>query len=215
MIYTFIFGVVFHNTTPHFASFVFIGLTTWEYFNRTLSGSVKLIVNNRDLVTKVYIPKYILLLSKTYTYLFKMGISLVIAVGLMLFQRVQITWRIIFIIPIIAVLYLVTFGLGMIFMNAGVLFSDLQNLVNIGLRMVFYLSGVFFDIRARLKGTLQFVVLRVNPSAFLMSEMRKVLLDGKLPSFEGLAVWAAIGVILCVIGIRLIHRNENSYAKAV
>ena len=57
LIYTFVFGVVFKNNTPYFASFVFIGLTAWDFFNRMINGSVKLIINNRDLVTKVYIPK--------------------------------------------------------------------------------------------------------------------------------------------------------------
>ena len=78
LIYTFIFGYVFHNKTPYFASFVFIGLTAWDFFNRMVKGSVKLITSNRDLVKKVYIPKYILLLAKSYTYLFKMGISMII-----------------------------------------------------------------------------------------------------------------------------------------
>ena len=95
LIYVFVFGYVFKNNTPYFASFVFIGLTAWEFFNRMVSGSVKLIINNRDLVTKVYIPKYILLLSKSFTYLFKMGISLLITYGLMLFQGVTFSWHII------------------------------------------------------------------------------------------------------------------------
>ncbi|MBR0374879.1 MAG: ABC transporter permease [Mogibacterium sp.] len=215
LIYTFVFGVVFQNKTPYFASFVFLGITTWDYFNRTVSGSVRTIVSNRDLVTKVYIPKYILLISKTYTYLFKMGIALCIAFALMLFQRVPITWRVIFLIPIIFVLYVVTFGIGTILMHAGVGLNDLENLVRIGLRMVFYLSGVFYNIKTRLSGTLQFIVLRANPSAFLMSEMRKVCLEESLPSFEGLFIWLVIGLILCAVGIHLIHKNENSYAKAV
>ena len=100
LIYTFVFGVVFKNNTPYFASFVFIGLTAWDFFNRMINGSVKLIINNRDLVTKVYIPKYILLLSKSFTYLFKMGISLLITFALMLYQGVPFTWHMLFIIPI-------------------------------------------------------------------------------------------------------------------
>ena len=66
LIYTFVFDYVFVNNEPYFASFVFVGLTAWTFFNRMVSGSVKLITNNRDLVTKVYIPKYILLLSKSF-----------------------------------------------------------------------------------------------------------------------------------------------------
>ena len=108
-----------------------------------LTGSVKLIINNRDLVTKVYVPKYVLLLSKSFTYLFKMGISLLITFALMLFQGVPISWHIILIIPIFLVLYIISFGIGMILMHFGVTLNDLGNLTNIALKMVFYLKILY------------------------------------------------------------------------
>ena len=215
LIYTFVFGYVFKNNQKYFSSFVFIGLTAWNFFNRMISGSVKLIVNNRDLVTKVYIPKYILLLSKSFTYLFKMGISLLIAFILMLFQHVPLTWHILLFIPILIVLYIVSFGMGMILMNLGVFFNDLYNLVNIGLKMVFYLSGVFYNIKTRLSGSLGFILLRANPIAFIMNELRKVMLNGKMFSISGLLFWFVIGILLCAIGVHTIHKNENSYAKVI
>lgn len=215
IIYTFVFGVIFKNNTPHFASFVFAGLTVWEFFNRMVTGSVQLISNNRDLVTKVYIPKYILLLSKSYTYLFKMGISLLILLGLMAFQGVNFTPYIFMIIPTIVVLYILCFGIGMILMHFGVLLNDLANLTRIVLRMVFYLSGIFYSIREKLEGPLRHFLLRGNPAAFLMDEMRKSLLEGRWNSFEGLAFWLVIGIILNIIGIMIIHKNENSYAKVI
>lgn len=215
LIYTFIFGVVFKNNQPFFASFVFIGLNAWDFFNRMVSGSVKLIINNRDLVSKVYLPKYILLLSKSYTYLFKMGISLLITFGLMLFQGVAITWHAVLIIPILITLYVISFGIGLILMNYGVTFNDLGNLTNIVLRMVFYLSGIFYNIRDRLHGIVQYILLRGNPIAFCMDELRKVLLENKLPSFEGLTFWLILGIGLCAFGVHIIHKNENSYAKVI
>ncbi|MBQ6583221.1 MAG: ABC transporter permease [Mogibacterium sp.] len=215
LIYTFVFGVVFKNKTPFFSSFVFIGLTTWEFFNRMATGSVRLIINNRDLVTKVYIPKYMLLISKSFTYLFKMGISVCITFVLMFFQRVPLSWHIIFIIPIIIELYLLSFGIGTILMNLGVTLNDLGNLVNIALRMVFYLSGVFYNISERLDGTLAKILLRCNPVAMLMNEMRRVMLMNKLPSFKWLGIWLVISLALCAIGVRMIHKNENSYAKVI
>ena len=193
LIYVFVFGYIFKNNTPFFASFVFIGLTCWEFFNRMLTGSVKLIIGNRDLVTKVYIPKYILLLSKSFT------------------------WHVILIFPILAILYIFTFGLGLILMNLGVTINDLSNLTNIFLRMVFYLSGVFYNINQRLKGRgrLKYYLLRINPAAFFMNELRHVLLWNELPNFKWLGVWLVIGGLLCIYGIHLIHKNENSYAKVI
>ena len=219
LIYTFVFGVVFGNKTAYFASFIFIGLTVWEFFNRMISGSVTLIINNRDLVTKVYLPKYILLVSKSFTYLFKTGISLVISFGLMAFQHVKFSWHIVFILPILSVLYILTFGIGTILMNFGVTVNDLSNLTRIVLRMIFYLSGVFYDISEKLKGMqdgkLSYILLRFNPAAFIMHEMRKVMLENRLPSFEGLAFWLLIGLALCFLGVHMIHKNENSYAKVI
>lgn len=215
LIYVFVFGVVFKNSTPYFASFVFIGLTAWDFFNRMINGSVKLITNNRDLVTKVYIPKYILLLAKSFTYLFKMGISLIITFGLMLFQGVPLTFHILWLIPIFIVLYIISFGAGMILMHFGVTLSDLSNLTNIGLKMVFYLSGIFYNIKERLSGTLGFVLLRANPIAFCMNQLRETMLYGKMISIEGMLFWLIAGLVLCAIGIHVIHKNENSYAKVI
>lgn len=214
-IYVFVFSVIFQNKTPFFPSFVFIGLTMWDFFNRMISGSTKLIINNRDLVTKVYIPKYILLLSKSFTYLFKMGISLVITFGLMIFQGVTFTWYMLLFIPILIVLYIFSFGVGMILMHFGVTLNDLSNLTNIAMRMLMYLSGLFYNIKQRLNGTLSFVLLKVNPIAFLMFQMRTALLDGKMISFKGLGIWLVISLVLCCIGVHMIHKNENSYAKVI
>ena len=102
-------------------------------------------------------------------------------------------------------------------MHFGVTLNDLANLTNIGLRMVFYLSGVFYNISKKLSKspTLVFFLLRLNPIAFCMNELRKVALEQRLPSFEGLGIWLMIGILLCMVGVHVIHKNENSYAKVI
>ena len=215
LIYTFVFGVVFKNKELYFASFVMVGQAAWQFFERMLTGSVKLILNNRDLVTKVYVPKYILLYSKSLTYLFKMFISLGLAFGLMIFQKVPLSWHMIFAIPVIIVLYLVSFGIGLLLMHFGVTLNDLSNLTNIALKMLFYLSGVFYNIRKRLKGRLGYFILRLNPAAFLMDELRKSLIYADMPNFKWLLLWTMVGLILSILGIKVIHKNENSYAKVI
>ncbi len=215
LVYTFVFGYIFKASEEYFAVFIFIGLAAWEFFNRMLNGSVKLITKNRDLVTKVYLPKYILLLSKSFTYLFKLMISFIIAFVLMFFLKVPLTLNILFIIPILIVLYILSFGLGLILMNLGVFFDDLANLVNIGLRLLFYISGVFYSIESRLGSGFSTVLLKANPIAFLMQEFRNTLIYGMHPDFLFLFIWLIIGVLLTILGINLINKNENSYAKVI
>ena len=62
LIYTFLAGVVFGTKADYFPVFVFAGLSLWNFFNKMLVVSVKLVAANRDTVTKVYLPKFVLLL---------------------------------------------------------------------------------------------------------------------------------------------------------
>lgn len=215
LIYTFIVQVVFQTSEPYFPVFVFIGLNTWNFFRMMVSGSVKLVANNRAIVTKVYIPKYILLVSKSFKYLFKTLISFSLVIVLMLIFKVPFTLQILWFIPILAVLYVISFGISTILIHFGIYVEDLFNVVNIVLKLMFYLSGIFYNIRTRVPAPYNAFLLRMNPAAFIMDEFRKILIDGRMPSLTGLSFWFIIGIILTMIGIKIIHKYENSYAKVI
>ena len=57
-----IFGIVFKASEPYFTTFIFIGLTMWNFFNKNVLQSVNMIKRNKAIVSKVYIPKYFLIL---------------------------------------------------------------------------------------------------------------------------------------------------------
>lgn len=221
IIYTFVVQVVFASNQKFFPVFVFIALTSWDFFNRMISGSVKLVVNNRSVVSKVYIPKYILLLSKSFTYLFKYFISFVLLFILMVIFSVPFTWSILWIVPITIVLYIVSFGFATILMHFGVYIDDLANVTNIVLRLFFYLSGIFYDIKTRItKGSflgigMGTLLLRYNPIANIIYEMRVVLLEAGTPNIKWLIGWTIVGIIFTSIGVSTIHKYENSYAKVI
>ena len=99
LIYAFIFGVVFEAREQYFPAFIFIGITAWDFFNRCLTQSVKLLKNNKSIVTKVYIPKFILLISKMFFNGYKMLFSFGIIVIMIIYFRIPITLNILYVIP--------------------------------------------------------------------------------------------------------------------
>ena len=110
LIYTFIVEIVFKTSESYFPVFVFVGLTAWDFFNRMISGSVKLVNSKKSIVTKVYIPKYILLIEKSFVYLFKMFISFCLVFILMIVFKVPFSPSVLYVIPITMVLYIISFG---------------------------------------------------------------------------------------------------------
>ena len=66
IIYTIIFGIVFKASEDYFPIFIFTGITMWGFFSRSVNGSVDTVRRGKDIITKVYMPKYILLLTVSH-----------------------------------------------------------------------------------------------------------------------------------------------------
>ena len=120
MVYSFISIIVFSKSEPYFPVFVFIGLASWQFFEKTVKVSVKLVSNNRSIVSKVYLPKYILILQKMGVQGFKMMISYILVVIMMVGYRIHVGPVILYIIPIFLTLFVITFGFSTILMHFGV-----------------------------------------------------------------------------------------------
>ncbi len=214
LIYTFIFGYVFKSTEQYFPVYIFIGLSMWDFFNKTIKGSVKMIKANKQIISKVYCPKYILLLTRIWVNAFKMMISFGIVILMMVFYRILPTFNVLYAIPILIALGLFTFGCGCFLMHYGVYINDLSNVVSIATRMLFYLTGIFYNVEKRIP-EYGAILNRYNPVAFLISSMRKCLIYSSSPNIGILLAWFVVGLLLSIAGIRKIYKEENSYVKAI
>lgn len=215
LIYTVIFGVVFKASEQYFPVFIFIGITMWGFFSRSVSGSVNTVRNNKAIVTKIYIPKYILLLSKMFVNAFKMLVSFGIVIIMMILFHVHPTMNILYSVPIIIVLFLFTFGLGTILMHYGVYVSDLSYITGIVLSMMMYFAGTFYSISKRIPAPFGEIMEMCNPIAFLISSMRNALLYGMTPSWILLCIWGFISLVMIALGSFTIYSNENAYVKVI
>lgn len=218
-VYWIVFGTLFGRES-NFHIFIFIGLTMWNLFNKTVTANVKVIKKNKSIVTKIYLPKYVLVLVNLGVNLFKMLISWGIVAVLLITAGIAPTFSVLWIFPIVIIMVLITFGVSAIIAHLGVYVEDMTNVVRILLQMLFYLSGVFYDISARLADYPLFaeLVLKINPVAFLSTAAREVLLYGNALvgwNLLTLGIWFAVGFGLSVLGVWLIYRHENSYAKLV
>ncbi len=215
VIYIFVASVVFKSSEQYFPVFIFIGLTVWDFFNKTVNASVKIVSNNRGIVTKIYIPKYILILQKTFVNMFKMAISWLLVFGLMIICKVPFNTTFLWFLPLLVIIYLVTFGISCILLHFGIFVEDLSNVTSLTLRLVFYLSGIFYNLATRVPAPYNKLLLRLNPVAYVINAFRNIFLKGKAPSLIMIGGWTVAGIILIAIGIHIIHKYENSYAKVI
>lgn len=215
LIYTFISIIVFRSNIEYFPVFVFIGLTTWNFFQGTLTSAVNLVRNNRDTVIKVYVPKFVLLITNMGVKTIKFLISFSLVIICMFIYQIPISWNVLFFIPIFMALYLFTFGIATMLMHFGVFVEDLKNLVPIVLRMLFYMSGVFFSLATRVPEPYNKILEEFNPVAAIITFFRDSLMYQKSPDLLLLMIWIILGLIISLIGIRTIYKYENTYVKVM
>ena len=146
---------------------------------------------------------------------FKMFISLLIVVAMLVVWRVPITWNVLFFIPILLTLFVVVFGLGCFLLHYGVFVEDLSNVLNIVLRLLFYLTGVFWSVMDRLPAPYNSYIGKGNPIAFLLTAMRDCVIYEKTPDLPLLLIWFLVGLVISILGVRKIYKNENSYVKVI
>ena len=215
IVYVVVFGQVMGNSVENYATFVFSALLMWNFFNKTINYSVKLVRNNKDIVTKVYVPKFVLLISDMILNMFKLLFSLIVLVPMLVIFKVHIGASILMVIPAYIVLILFAFGVGMIFLHFGVYVDDLSYAVGILLTMLMFLSGIFYDVNASLPEPLGEVMMAINPVAMLIDTMRNALIYNTTANLPLMGVWAMISIVLCYVGIHTVYKNENGYVKVV
>lgn len=214
LLYTFIFGYVFNAREQYFPLFIFIGISMWDFFKSSVTTSVSIIKNNKSVISRVYMPKYILILVRIWVNAFKMMISFGIVFLMMFIFSVPVTFNVLYFVPILATLFLITFGIACYAMHFGVYVTDMSNVINLIMRILMYFTGIFYNVETRIP---RYGVLlnRFNPIAFLTSSMRKCLVYERTPEFVFLLVWLIVGLGLTFLGIRKTYKEENSYIKVI
>lgn len=215
LVYTFMAQVIFGKSEQYFPVYVFIGLQCWNFFSKTVKRSVKLVRANKGIVSKVYLPKIMLIIIQIMVYGFKMAVSFLIVVIMMICYRVPVDWHLLYMIPLFIGLILLTFGCSAILLHFGVYVEDLHNVVTVVLQLCFYLTGIFYSIESSVPVPYNMILLLGNPIAYLIYEIRNCMLYRTTPDMLFYAIWLVVSILLCIYGIRLVYRNENNYVKSI
>lgn len=215
LIYALIFGKMFGSSIENYTSFLFASLLLWNYFNRVTNSSVQLVRIYRGVVSNIYIPKFVLLLSVMVLNLYKLIFSMIVLVPMLLLSRVQFGLCTLLVIPAVLVLILLSFGIGMLLIHFGVYMDDLSYVITILLNMLCFLSGIFYDVIETIPEPFNRFLMVANPVAAVIDTMRNALLYHTASNVVTLVCWGVFGLVLSMIGVHTVYKYENGYIKVI
>lgn len=144
-VFSFVFSVVLKNTIPHFAVYLFSGLLAWNLFSTALGLGARSVVDNSNLVTKVYFPRELLPIASIGT----AGVDMVLqAIVLLLFmvalRAFVFGWNLLLLPLALYDLVVFTGALNLWVASLNVRYRDTQYLVGIALLLWFWVTPVVY-----------------------------------------------------------------------
>jgi ABC-type polysaccharide/polyol phosphate export permease len=215
LLFTFIFGVVLQTTQKNypFTLFYFAGVLPWTFFAGSTNFSVTSLSGNFNLVTKIYFPREIIPLSGVAINFIDYLIGLTVYFLLLLVYQIPLTWNILWLIPLLAMLVVYTTSISLLLAALNVYYRDVKLATTFLIQFLFFATPVIYSIDA--VSNKWKLLLFLNPLTFIVENMRRVTIEGRdIVLWQMLAEMLGV-VVLYLIIYRIFIRIERAFADVI
>lgn len=174
-----VFSTIFKSDIPNFPVYLLSGIVIFNFFTEACGMGLMSIIGNASLITKVYVPKYIYPVSRVFSSVINLLLSLIPLVIVMLLTRTNITFSIL-LIPFALICTLIfCIGMAFILSSAMVFFRDTQFLWNVISLLWMYATPLFYPENI-IPSSFSFI-LKINPMYHFIRFIRITILQGVSP----------------------------------
>jgi lipopolysaccharide transport system permease protein len=193
---------------------VFCGMLPWQFFATALAESGNSLVNNSNLICKVYFPRLVIPASSTATSIVDLVISAGFLAVLMVWYRFVPGPQILFLPVFLVLCFAAALGAGLWVAALMVEYRDFRHIVPFALQIGLYASPVAYASSIVPDQWRPFYYL--NPMVGIIDGFRWAILGGEhtLPWY-GFALCCCVVLLLLLTGIRYFRNTERSFADVI
>ena len=206
-ILNFVFSSIFAargQGTEYYSLQLLVGILMFNFFSEGTNAGMQSLLSKSQLVTKIYIPRWTLILASTLNaaLIYIMNLSVVIA--FFVWKQFLPSFSAIFLFILYsAVIYVIVLSFALLTAPLYVRFRDLSMIWEVLLQVLFYATPVFYSLQMMPVWVQQ--ILLINPIAFIVHFTKEALISGHFPDFWQNAVFlttVAIAAFLSILSYR-------------
>jgi lipopolysaccharide transport system permease protein len=192
--------------------FAYAGMSIWLYVSTSTSTAALSLVDNRELVSKVFFPRGLAPLAAIVPGLVDLGVALPILAALMVAYGVAPGLELLLLPAWIAAAAGVALGVGLWLSALNVKYRDVKHMLGFGLQLWFFASPVVYA-SSLVEGDWRFVYA-LNPMMTVLDGFRWSVAGGPTPGGEAL-VSGLMVLLLLGGGLVFFHRVERYAADLI
>lgn len=212
--YTLIFGELAGLPTGGlpYPVFVLSGLVAWNYFAAVLGAGAASIVEDRQLIGKIYFPRILSPIATALPRLIDLGVELALLAVLMVAYGVAPTAAILAVPAVLVVLVVLAVGLSLGLAALNVEVRDIGLALPFAISMAFYATPVVYA-QDSVGGWLR-TALSLNPMTGLVDLFRWATVGASFPPAVDL-LSAATGLVGILVSLVVFQQLERRFADVV
>ncbi|PAD30611.1 ABC transporter permease [Paenibacillus sp. 7523-1] len=209
VILTLIFSSLFGNQIDNFPLYMISARLVFEFFSTATNGTMKSIVDSSDLIKKVYIPKYLITISKVLAEFIIFLISLIDLLVVMFITGTDVTINFIYVPLYLVLLLIFTTGVSLMLSTITIFFRDVEHLYGVFVMTLMYFSAIFYP--ADIVPEKYRFILELNPIYQFISGFRQIVYYGQPIELDNIVYCFVAGVLSLVIGLFVFEKNQHKF----
>lgn len=203
---------------PHYPIYLLLGIVMWSFFTEMTGQSLGSIVGRGDLIRKIRIPRWIIIVSASVSALINLGLNLIVVAVFLVINQVDVTWSALLLPLSLLQVYLLGLGLSLFLAAAFVRFRDLGNIWDIIVQAGFYLTPILYPLSMIPNEFFQKVLL-MNPMAQAIQDARyNVVTHDTVTTWSLVSGWKAalplvVVVLVLVAGVLYFKKHARTFAE--
>lgn len=161
------------NEIPNYPIYLFVGIVLWQFFTEMTQQSLGSIVGRGDLIRKIRIPRWLIIVSTSISALINLSLNMIIVVLIALVTGMDFLKTSIFLPLFIIEIYIFALGLSLILSALFVKYRDISFIWDVFLQAGFYATPILYPLTLIANTTIQKLLL-INPMAQSIQGARNV-----------------------------------------
>jgi len=208
---------------PYFAVYLLLGVVLWNYFVEVTMNGVSAIVGKGDLLRKLAFPRYVVVVSGSFSALISLLINLVVFTVFMVISGVPFTFDILWLIPLVMELFIFALSLAFILSALFVRFRDINYIWEVVLQAGFYATPILYPISmVVIISPMVAKLMMLNPVAQIIQDARHVAITPETMTIAGIygnsyarLIPVAIVIAVALIGVFYFRKKSPSFAEEI
>ena len=209
IILSIVFSSIFKFDVENFPLYVLSGQVIFNFFNDSTTSSMSAIISSASLIKKVYVPKYLFVLSRVMSSFINLMASFTALLLVMVATRAELHWTVFLSVIPLAMVVLFSFGVGMFLAAITVRFRDVIHLYSVFTTGLLYLTPVIYPMAA-LPDVVKTIVM-INPLTNYLLMFRDLMFNNTLPSVFSVLLGIAEAALALALGLYVFYKNQDEF----